>query len=194
MHDIEPYYHWRDKYVAAEDRHSPLYGREYDEFHFSNRVYNYYIHPQWDEFGSPTLYLKILYADYESGFAYLELIGEWNDCVTNDVMFLKREIIDPMTEAGIHRFVLMCGNVLNFHGDEDEYYQEWHEEVAEEGGWICYVNLLEHVEQEMRATRLDRYIFMGEPYNDINWRKIEPEVLIELVETMIEQQVMRLDD
>jgi len=194
MHDIEPYFHWRDRYIASEDRYSPLFGRQYDEFFFRNRIYNYYIHPQWDEFGSSTLYLKILFADYDEGYAYLELIGEWNDCLSNDIMFLKREIIDPMIGEGISRFLLFCGNVLNFHGDGDEYYQEWHEEVTEEGGWICFVNLLEHVEQEMKSTRLDRYIFMGDPFNDINWRKLEPETLVELVDSMIENQVIRLDD
>lgn len=194
MHDIEPYFHWRDRYIASEDRNSPFFGRQYNEFFFQNRIYNYYIHPQWDEFGSPTLYLKVLFADYDEGYAYLELIGEWNDCLSNDIMFLKREIIDPMIEEGINRFVLLCGNVLNFHGDGDEYYQEWHEEVAEEGGWICFINLLEHVEQEMAATRIDRYVFLGEPFNDINWRRMEPELLVEVVEAMIEKQMIRLDD
>jgi hypothetical protein len=55
MHDIEPYYHWRDRYVAAEDKESPFYGRQYSEFEFSQQIYNYYIHPQWDDFGSPKL-------------------------------------------------------------------------------------------------------------------------------------------
>ncbi|MEJ7675142.1 MAG: hypothetical protein WKF59_21170 [Chitinophagaceae bacterium] len=41
-----------------------FYGREYSEFDFSQTVYNYYIHPQWDEFGSSTLYIKVLMADY----------------------------------------------------------------------------------------------------------------------------------
>ena len=49
------------------------------EFEYSNTVYNYYIHPQWDDIGSGTLYMKELYADYENGFAILEFIGEWND-------------------------------------------------------------------------------------------------------------------
>lgn len=194
MHDIEPYFHWRDKYISSEDKESPLYGRSYDEFYFENRVYNYYIHPQWDEFGSPTLYLKIIFADYASGFACLELIGEWNDCVSNDIMFLKREIIDPMMRSGINKFVLLCGNVLNFHGDDVEYYEEWHEEVTEEGGWICFINLLDHVQQEMEDTRIDRHVFMGEPFNDINWRKHEPEFIKDIVEAMIGKIIMRIDD
>jgi hypothetical protein len=32
--------------------------------------------------GSETLYLKILYADYEAGYVVIEFIGEWNDAIT----------------------------------------------------------------------------------------------------------------
>lgn len=48
MHDIEPWWGWRDEYVAEKDSRSPFYGRTYDEFTFTNKVYNYFIHPQWD--------------------------------------------------------------------------------------------------------------------------------------------------
>ena len=75
MHDIEPYYNWRDVYVSEEDEHSPFFRREYSEFEFTNTIYNFYIHPQWDSFGSPTLYLKILFADYNHHFVVMELIG-----------------------------------------------------------------------------------------------------------------------
>ncbi len=51
MHEIEPFYNWRHIYVSEEDERSPFYGRVYSEFEFSQTIYNYYIHPQWDEFG-----------------------------------------------------------------------------------------------------------------------------------------------
>ena len=70
MHDIEPYYHWRHLYTAEEDARSPFYGQTYSEFEFSQTVYNYYIHPQWDSIGSKTLYVKIIYADYDSNEIY----------------------------------------------------------------------------------------------------------------------------
>ena len=60
MHAIEPYFNWRDFYISSEDSRSPFFGREYSEFHFVDQVYNYVIHPQWDNFGSSTLFLKIL--------------------------------------------------------------------------------------------------------------------------------------
>ena len=59
MHTIEPFWHWRDIYCAENDKLSPFYKREYSEFEFSTTIYNYYIHPQWDDFGSETLYIKI---------------------------------------------------------------------------------------------------------------------------------------
>src|SRR5215211_5933276 len=107
MQDIEPYYQWREFYVASEDEQSPFYGAVYSEFEFSNTVYNYYIHPQWDDFGSNTLYVKVLYADYERQYAILEFIGEWNDALYNDIMFLKRKVIEEMESQGIKKYILI---------------------------------------------------------------------------------------
>ena len=90
MHAIEPFYNWQHLYVAAEDPDSPFYGREYSEFEFSNTIYNFYIHPQWDDMGSDTMYIKILFVDTVENYAIIELIGEWNDAINNDIMLLKR--------------------------------------------------------------------------------------------------------
>ena len=133
MHDIEPYYNWRHLYTAEEDSKSPFFGRTYSEFEFTQTVYNYYIHPQWDDIGSQTLYLKVLYADYEIGFAIIELIGEWNDAIENDIMTLKRELIDKMLFQGISKFIMIGENVLNFHSSDECYYEEWYEDVQEKG-------------------------------------------------------------
>ena len=92
MHFIEPFFRWRGEYIASEDAQSPFYGREYSEFEFQHRVYNYLIHPQWDEFGSTTLYLKIIYVDYDQGACAIEFIGEWNDAIENDIMMLKSNV------------------------------------------------------------------------------------------------------
>jgi len=174
MHDIEPYYKWREYYVAAEDRESPFYGKVYDEFTYTNKVYNYFIHPQWDDFGSLTLYMKLLFVDYEDGIAMIELIGEWNDGIGNDIMFLKREVVDHLQHRGIHKFIIFCDNVLNFHGDDDSYYEEWYEDTSDEGGWITFVNVQDHVLQEMENSRLQYYVNLGPDYNNINWRHKAP--------------------
>src|SRR6187431_3143619 len=179
MHDIEPYFQWRDAYIASEDRRSPLYGRDYDEFYYTNAIYNYYIHPQWDEIGSPTLYIKIIYVDYELHYAIIELIGEWNDCITNDIMTLRREITDLMQNEGIHKFMLVCENVLNYHAaDDNAYYEEWHDEVSSNEGWIAIINPLHHVSEEMLNYGLNHYVHL---MTDSPWRGRKPRALLKWV-------------
>jgi hypothetical protein len=159
MHDIEPFYSWRDLYIASEDNKSPFFGRQYSEFEFTHAVYNYLIHPQWDEIGSATLYLKILFVNYETGFAIIELMGEWNDTLYNDIMYLKREIVDAMIGQGVNKFILIGENIFNFHPLEDDYYQEWFDDI--EDGWIVGLNFRDHVIQEFKHARLDYYISFG---------------------------------
>ena len=100
MHGIEPFYNWRHLYIASEDNQSPFYNKEYSEFEYTNTIYNFYIHPQWDDIGSETIYIKILFVDYEESYAIIELIGEWNDAINNDIMFLKRDIVDELNNYG----------------------------------------------------------------------------------------------
>lgn len=192
MHTIEPFFKWRDKYIASEDKKSPFYGRVYSEFTFSNRIYNYLIHPQWDEFGSSTLYTKILFVDYDAGYTIIELMGEWNDCLHNDIMFLKRELIDVMIKEGIQYFILNCDNVLNFHASDDSYYEEWYEDISDEGGWICMVNLLDHVVEEMQSERLQFFVNFGEQYNHIPWQGKKPKIYFEEIEHRLHHGVKQL--
>ncbi len=182
LHDLEPYYHWRDRYIASEDEHSPFYGREYSEFEYSNKIYNYLIHPQWDDFGSSTLFIKILYVDYDTKCAFFELIGEWNDCLQNDIMFLKNNIIDHFQLKGISKFMFFGEHVLNFHGGDDDYYIELQDEISEQRGWVVFVNLLDHVLREMSDQGLRHYITFGFPFQDFNWRKYKPEQLVNLAD------------
>jgi hypothetical protein len=188
LHDLEPHYNWRDRYIASEDKRSPFYGYVNNEFQYENKIYNYFIHPQWDHFGSKTLYMKVIFVDYETKFAVIELIGEWNDCLHNDIMFLKREIIDLMQDQDIQKYAVVCENVLNFHGSDDCYYEEWFEDVMEYGGWICFINLLDHVCDEMRATNIHAYVTMGGALNTINWRAVKPNLLCSLIETLKDQE------
>ncbi len=185
MHEIEPYFKWRDEYISSEDKKSPFYGQTYSEFQFSTRVYNYLIHPQWDEFGSNTLYIKVIFVDYDHGFAFIELIGEWNDCLGNDIMYLKREIIDKMINYGIYKYVIACDNVLNFHASDDAYYEEWWDDIKEEGGWVCLLDTFDHVKTEMDQVNLNFYINYGPSFNDLEWRKTTPLV----AKTLVEQQL-----
>jgi hypothetical protein len=183
MHDIEPFYSWRNLYIASEDERSPFYGREYSEFEFSNAVYNYLIHPQWDEMGSPTLFMKVIYADYDEKCAIIEFIGEWNDCLHNDIMYLKRNILEPMMDEGINKYILIGENVLNFHYSDDCYYQEWFDEI--EDGWIVGINFRDFVIREFETANIDYYIAFGKHFNDLNWRKFPPMQLFGLIDQLM---------
>lgn len=181
MHTIEPYYNWRGLYVASEDIQSPFFEREYSEFEFTHTIYNYCIHPQWDHIGSPTLFIKILYADYDEGFAIIEMFGEWNDALNNDIMYFKRDIVEVLMQCGISKFILVAENVLNFHGDEDAYYDEWFEEVEDMGGWIAVLNIRQHVLEEIQAADLDQYFVMGGALSDFSWRTLTPQQFYMLI-------------
>lgn len=192
MHDIEPHFGWRERYQAERDEYSPFFGRQYSEFGYSNRVYNYLIHPQWDEFGAETLYLKLLWTDYNRNYAIIEMIGEWNDAVHNDIMHLKREFLDQLIGNGILHFIFILEGVLNFHGDETDYYEEWLEEIREDGGWVVLLNTLDHVEQELTQTRLDNYLHFGGHLNSLTWRPQKPERIFEVIEGLIQEDTKRV--
>lgn len=167
MHLVEPYYRWRNLYVASEDNASPFYDREYSEFEFHNRIYNYYIHPQWDSIGSSTLFVKILFVEYENNFAIIEMMGEWNDAIENDIMILKRDIIDEFISLGINKFILIGENVLNFHSSDDCYYEEWIDDI--EDGWVALTNFHQHVVSEMQRAGIDQYFVMGGEMELLDW-------------------------
>jgi len=182
MHDIEPFYNWRHIYVSEEDERSPFYGRVYSEFQFTQTIYNYYIHPQWDDFGSRTLYMKVLMADYEERYVVIELIGEWNDAIENDIMEMKREVVDVFFAEGINKFILIAENVLNFHSGDKDYYEEWYDEVSDADGWIVCLDMPTQTQSEFRRTKLNRYIELQEIDN---WRIYKPFHLFKKIDEMI---------
>ena len=187
MQDLEPYYRWRDFYITTEDELSPFYGREYSEFEYSNKIYNFYIHPQWDDFGSSTLYLKIIFADYEQHYAIIEFIGEWNDAINNDIMLLKRDIIDELIHQGIKKFILIGENVLNYHASDDCYYQEWFEDI--DNGWIVAINFREHVLKEFSQSNIDYYMVFGGELDELNWRPYSPNQLFDMVSNIVSHRL-----
>ena len=187
MHEIEPYYKWRDDYIAAEDSRSPFFATNYNEFEFDKQIYNYLIHPQWDFFGSQTLYLKVLYADYEIGYAVIEFIGEWNDALHNDIMTLKREILDLMVTDSINKFILIGENVLNFHSSDDCYYEEWFQDIDE--GWIAGINFREHVISEFKRNNIDYYINFGGNLDEMTWRNLKPLQLFKNIELELNRRL-----
>jgi len=188
MHELEPFYNWRHLYIAADDSRSPFHGKIYSEMYFSHAVYNYVIHPQWDEFGSATLYLKILQCDYQKQYAVIELLGEWNDLLYNDIMFFYRNVIEELLDQGIIHFILIGENILNFHADGDDYYQEWFENI--EDGWIVCLNFRDHVIDEFIRARLDYYLAFGGRFDEFNWRALEPGQLFASINELVMKRLM----
>lgn len=187
MHTIEPFFNWRHLYTAETDERSPFFGREYSEFEFTNQVYNYLLHPQWDDIGSPTLYMKILFVDYDLKFCVIELIGEWNDAINNDIMTLKRDIVEELEQQGINHYIIIGENVLNFHYSDDSYYEEWMEDL--EDGWIAFINFQPHVLEEMKRARIDWYVNWGGKLDHLPWRTYQPQQLYRIVEEEIRKRL-----
>lgn len=187
MQDIEPFYNWRHLYVAEEDKQSPFYGRSYSEFEYSQTLYNYFIHPQWDDFGSRTLYMKILYTDYEQNFAIIELMGEWNDAIENDIMTLRRVITDLLYKEKITKYILIAENVLNFHSSDDSYYEEWKEQLEDDHGWVVVIDMPEQSKYDFKKARLTNYIELLELPQ---WRTLKPDVIFQLIDN---EMIKRLE-
>lgn len=179
MQNIEPYYNWRHLYSAEDDQRSPFYGRTYSEFEYSQTLYNYYIHPQWDDFGSRTLYMKLLYVDYDLHFCIIELLGEWNDAIENDIMALRRDITDLLYRQGITKFILIGENVLNFHSSDDSYYEEWHEQIEDDNGWVTILNLPQQSKHDFTKARLTNYVELLEMDQ---WRTLKPEIIFQAID------------
>jgi hypothetical protein len=186
MHEIEPFYNWNRYYQVYKDKKSPFFGKEASE-QYEHAVYGYVLHPEWDYIGSETLYVKVLMANYSLKYAVIELMGEWNDTLHNDVMYLKRTLIDVMLKHGIKYFVLVGENLLQFHGGEDDYYQEWFEEVEE--GWIVLINLRKYVMEELEKYRLDYFLHFGGTLQMENWRTLKPDVFFGLVDSLIQRRL-----
>ncbi|WP_020527924.1 hypothetical protein [Flexithrix dorotheae] len=187
MHEIEPFYRWEKYYISTMDENSPFYGREYEFMKYSNDIYGYFIHPYWDYIGSDTLYTKLLFADYKRGFCVMEFLGEWNDAINNDIMHLKNNVINPLVEKGVNQFILIGENVMNYHGSDDCYYEEWFEDV--EDGWIAAINFREFVLDEWGNFNLDWYVNYGGNLDVHNWRTLKPIILYNLVKEKIARRI-----
>lgn len=196
MHDIEPYSNWQKYYNSSEDPRSPFFEKVYNFDQYSDSIYGYYIDPAWDFMGSETLYIKILYADYHAGFTIIEFLGEWNDTINNDIMHFKRNIVDEQLAVGINKFILIGENILNFHGSDDSYYEEWFDEVEDvddqerQGpGWIAAVSFPDFIQDELKKYHIDQYINMGGTLQLSNWRTLHPRTFFDIVDKLIMRRI-----
>jgi hypothetical protein len=71
----------------------------------------------------------------------------------------------------IYKFILIGENSLNFHSDDDSYYEEWYDDIKEEGGWIAAVNIPDQTQPDFKKARITNYISFLE---DEKWRTFNP--------------------
>ena len=102
-------------------------------------------------------------------------------------MLLKRNIIEVLLAEGINKFILIGENVLNFHGSDDSYYEEWLEEVEE--GWIACVSFPNFLREEMAKYNLDTYLNMGGTLEIDKWRTLTPSAFFILVSGLISRRL-----
>jgi hypothetical protein len=176
---VEPFYGWLHLYSHELDERSPFYGVEHNLFEHDRKIYTFNAHPLWDEIGSESLLVKILYAHYDEGYVIIELLGEWNDLFQNDFKLLCERCLRHLADDGIDKFILICENVFHVYLEADDYYQEFASEI--EDGWMCLLRARPHVLHEFVQYRIDPYFYWNAALDQLPWRKTKPWELYELV-------------
>jgi MFS superfamily sulfate permease-like transporter len=101
-------------------------------------------------------------------------------------MTLKRDVIDDMFLEHITKFILITENVLNFHSGDKDYYEEWFEEVTDEGGWIVALNMPDQTQYDFKRKKLNYFI---ELMNIPNWRVYKPQHLFDKIDDDITKRI-----
>ena len=183
LRDIEPFYGWLPLYDPKQDERSPFYEIEHNLFYFDRSINHIPAHPLWEDFGSESLLLKILFVNYEEGYAVIELFGEWNDLYDNDFKLLAENVLTFLIDHGINRYMLICENVFNTYLEADDYYAAIQEEL--EDGWICLLRARPRVKEEMEAYGMSSYVFWSEKLDALPWRTLKPPQLLAAVEQLM---------
>jgi hypothetical protein len=71
---------------------------------------------------------------------------------------------------------------MNFHSSDDCYYEEWWEDIRDDGGWIVSLNMPEQTRQEFVRAHLDNYVHLLE--ND-KWRTYQPQHLYNMIDNVM---------
>lgn len=185
LRDIEPFYGWLDLYSHEHDEKSPFHHVEHNLFFYDRSINQIPVHPLWDEIGSESLLVKILFADYNEGFAIIELFGEWNDLFENDYKLLGENCLTYLIDQGIDKFILICENVFHIYLQDDDYYQALQEEM--ENGWICTLRLREEVRQDMVDYGISSYFFWSPVLDEMAWRKMKPFQLFGIINSRMQK-------
>ena len=179
FHDIEPHYGWLGFYSHDIDENSPFHTVEHNLFEYDRYVYTFPAHPLWDDIESEGLLVKILFANYEEHYAIIELFGEWNDLHQNDFKLLCENCLTYLVDAGVTQIIFIAENVFNIYLEADDYYEAFTEEL--ESGWMCLLRARTAVHEELRRYGIDRYFYWNAELDEMNWRKLKPWQLHQLV-------------
>ena len=121
------------------------------------------------------------------GYCVIEFLGEWNDAVHNDIMRIKRDLVDEMLPLGIDKYILIGENILNFHADITDYYEEWLEEVPD--GWMALLNLENMYLLNSVTTVSINILFLGGDLDFFDWRTKKPELLYHRVNEVVSRRL-----
>jgi len=87
-----------------------------------------------------------------------------------------------MIAHGINKYILVAENVLNFHSSDDCYYEEWMEDIEEEGGWVSIIGLPEQSRYDFTRAHIDRYVQL---IDLPDWRPFTPGNLFTKVDNLL---------
>jgi len=125
--------------------------------------------------------------NYEKQYCIIEMLGEWNDLLYNDIMFLYRDVIETLLENNIKYFMLIGENVLNFHSDTNDYYEEWFSNIDD--GWIVGINFRDFVIKEFEDCNIDYFIAFSGKFNEFAWRKLMPDQVFNKINSIITKRL-----
>jgi len=100
---------------------------------------------------------------------------------------LKDSYLSDFQQNCCDKVELIGENILNFHGSDDSYYEEWFEDV--EDGWIAAVCFPDFIQQELRKYRIDSYINMGGTLQIEIWRTLHPLQFYQLVSQLLQRRL-----
>jgi hypothetical protein len=115
------------------------------------------------------------------------MIGEWNDAIENDIMALKRDIIDVMMSNGINKFILIAEMCSIFTVATKTITRNGYEENEESGGWVVVLNMSEAAQYDFQRRQLNRFI---ELINLPDWRIYKPYHLFKKIESTLNNRLV----
>ena len=102
---------------------------------------------------------------------------------------MEENVFTYLLDYQVNKIILICENVFHIYLDSDDYYQELQEEL--EDGWVCAIRTREEVYREMDHYGIDRFIYRNANFDQLQWRKLNPWELFQLVDECISKLLPR---